>query len=344
MNKFIFSSALIVALLAVSCTPKVGRSISKTYAPLPLNEPVEIYLDRESVPSGAEQLGTVKISDSGFTNKCDSASVVEHIKNEARQIGGNAAVITKHTRPSFWGSTCHQMEASLLNISDFSAPPSLDAQMAESTSKAPRLLPSMKIAANFGYGWRTAKTIDTDAAMKDYINDLKSGPVWDASFNYYFNDSYGLGLLYNAYSANANAMASRDINYDGVIDGYGNLNTKDNITFIGPAFLIRLSQNQTWIFNMSVGIGYIGYTSKATFLNETIKTTGATVGFQAGVGVEYKFSKNWGIGADLSSISGLLNQVTLNENGRKSTIKLPEDQREGLGNIRLSMGVRYYIK
>lgn len=321
-----------ILYLLASCSPKVTSTMAKSYPSLPSETPVKVFY-KEDIPAGSEEIGKVRVSDTGFSTGCDSLTVISKIKNEARKAGGNAVLIIEHKKPSVWGSSCHQMTAMVLNVSDLSAPTLAKDNSEESPTPVllseSRMLPRFNLAVNGGYGWRTAKLADgIEGLEKDYLKKLMSGFVWNASANYYFNDNYGLGLSYSAYSASTSL-------YD--------LKSNDLITYVGPAFLMRFSQNQKWIFNMSLGVGYIGYSSTHKSNGENLKLTGGTVGFETSIGGEYKFSKNWGVGATLSTNSGLLNSMTVNKNGYKQKIDLGKDEKEGLGQIRIAVGFRYYI-
>lgn len=352
MKKTLFLTGIICILFLSSCAPKVTSRMTKLYEPLPEETPVLVFSSQNSVPEKAEILGEVKIKDSGFSTNCDSLTVINKIKNEARKSGGNAVIILKHKKPSIWGSSCHQMEAAILNITDFNKTTSLE-NMADNTdmndyketktvqnSKKERLLPQFMIAINGGYGWRTAKLADNiEGDEKDFLRKMKNGPAWNASANYFFNDNYGLGLTYSGFSASNSSMATQKD------DGQsGAFKMNDMITYIGPSFLMRFSSNQKWIFNANIGIGYIGYSSKSNFLDNEMRINGSSVGVLYELGVEYKLSKNWGIGANFSCIGGTLGTLHKEENGYKETVKLSKDEREGLGQIRLGLGVRYYLK
>ncbi|MDR3140485.1 MAG: hypothetical protein LBU37_01965 [Tannerellaceae bacterium] len=79
-------------------------------------EDVKVFGVEDIEPDDAELLGTVKIDDSGFSTNCGLDVVIDKAKTEARKIGGNAIKITKHTPPSIWGSSCHQITADILKV------------------------------------------------------------------------------------------------------------------------------------------------------------------------------------------------------------------------------------
>lgn len=288
----------------------------------------------------------VTISDAGFTVTCDSTTVINRIKDEARKIGGNAVCITEHKKPSFWGSSCHQMTAIILKVKDFAqSNDSIDNSVKELTEVQNAImkpvLPKFKIGANIGYGWRRADLGDLEGDQRDFYKKMMSGIIWDGSFHYYFNDTYGLGLLYYSYSASNSIYAQMTAP---VIET-GMLNSKTAITFIGPAFVMRAATNdRKWFLNLSMGVGYLGYYIKETINNHYSKEEGATAGLQWSAGGEYKFSNHWGISADFTMITGLVNKTNINIDGNKTVEKYEQGSGIGLGQFRLTTGLRYYFK
>jgi hypothetical protein len=347
--KFHFLIAVVAVFTFTACSPRIGTMVTKTYPPLENSEPVVVFMNAASVPSNNESLGVVSITDSGFSIQCDSLTVVEHLKSEARKAGGNAVVVTEYVKPSFFGSSCHQMTGTILRIADFdSETNTISAGTAQLASvqviKPERKLSRITLAADFGYGWRTAPlSPDLGSFEREYYKGLMSGLIGDASFNYYFSDNMGVGLLYSAYNASQNMYGSMS---DGYGSQEGSLKTTDRIDFLGPAFLMRFPlRSEKWIFNCSLGLGYLGYSSKTTFPNLLRKIQGSTFGESVAIGLEYKIEKNLAIGLSCSSIAGVLTSFTKEENGSKQsyTVENSKDG-EGLGHIQFLLGLRYYLK
>lgn len=105
----------ITILSLISCAPKVRTSLAQTanYSALPFNEEVYVFEKEDSLPPIIQELGEIKISDSGFTTQCSYEQVLERAKIEARKAGGNTLVITEHKLPGF-ASSCHRIVARLL--------------------------------------------------------------------------------------------------------------------------------------------------------------------------------------------------------------------------------------
>ena len=64
------------------------------------------------------------------------------------------------------------------------------------------------------------------------------------------------------------------------------------------------------------------------------------MGFVTDIGYDIAISKQVAFGATLSAVSGTLSEATYTENGISQTQKLDNDNREGLGHITLSLGLR----
>jgi hypothetical protein len=104
------------SLILLSCNPKVSTLIKKTYPTLNYKDEVRIFTLSDSVPKNAEELGIVKFEDTGFSTNCGWDVAIETIKIEARKVGGNSIKIISEKAPSYWGSSCHRVNAKILRI------------------------------------------------------------------------------------------------------------------------------------------------------------------------------------------------------------------------------------
>lgn len=99
-----------------SCTPKITTNISKRYVPINYREDIRVLGIEDTIPVNSEEIGTVKIGDTGFSGNCSWDEVIDKAKMEARRIGGNAIKITNYIPPSALGSSCHRITATILKI------------------------------------------------------------------------------------------------------------------------------------------------------------------------------------------------------------------------------------
>ncbi len=337
-----------------SCNPRVSNVMIKTYPSLSPETTVKVFEKQELVPANAESLGIISVGDAGMTVNCDSLSMINLLKNKAKTFGANAVLITKHTKPSFWGSSCHQFTATVLRIKDISeiqdssntddtAQKNSPTYVSNSTNDIiyrNRKLPRWELGVDAGYSIRTASiAADLNAEQRSVAQDLSSGFGWDVYADYYFTDWYGIRLVYTQYNASSDRTA---------IDAYGITTsmTKDIILFIGPAFMCRLATNNAkLIFQTGVGLGYTGY--KSTCIMENIykpSLYGGTIGAYFVLGLEYKFLENLGIAANFSGTTGALSGMTLEMNGSTQEIHFPDTYKEGLGLLNFQLGLRFHIQ
>lgn len=106
-------------LILSSCAPKISTSISKNYSALDYREEVRVFGLQDPVPNNSEELGVLKIGDTGFSTNCGWDVVINKAKIEARKVGGNAVKITDHIPPSAFGSSCHRITAKILKVESF---------------------------------------------------------------------------------------------------------------------------------------------------------------------------------------------------------------------------------
>jgi len=333
---------IICAISVCSCSPKITTNITKSAPAYESKHPVAIYRSDSQLPQGAEELGTVQINNSNwFAARCNEAAVLSAAIDEAAKAGGDALLITETPMPNVWNN-CYQMEAVIFKLpfrfSESEILRNENIYYSSDLLKGGQIAPRVTFAANVGYGWRTAKLASNiPANLKPFAKNLMNGFTWDASVAYFFNDNYGISMNFLNYRASYGEY--------GTLSGApGTLKMIDNIYFIAPAFVARYpTKNQKWLFDVSSALGYIYYNHEEIFNKPLGKLYGGTLGFQTAVGVEYRISQVVGIGANAKLTSGVLKSVTSEENGQKQKRSMGDDG-EGLGQLSLMLGVRFYIK
>ena len=206
--------------------------------------------------------------------------------------------------------------------------------------KKVRQLPQVVLKANAGYGWRTADIYEEfNDYMKDFITHLKSGFAWDASCDYFWHDKLGVRAIFYQYRASHSDFAQNLDTWE-----YGTLTIKDQINYFGPAFVFRQPfRDNTFIFDAHGGFGYMEYKSNLTFVSDKIKMNGSTLGAQMGAGLECRVIPQLGIGINMQMTIGTITIFHYETNGEKTT-ETSEDKAEGLAQIKIGAGIRYYIK
>ena len=86
----------------------------------------------------------------------------------------------------------------------------------------------------------------------------------------------------------------------------------------------------------------MGYKDRLFFDNvEQIKITAGTLGTNMAVGYDIGISQNFGIGFKLSLMGGTFRDYKQTKDGITTNETMPEKQFEGLGTIKLSIGLRF---
>ena len=123
--KKIYFLVIGVGFLFGACSPRITTQLSKSYSPLDYKQDIKVLGLSDPVPGKTEDLGVVKIEDTGFSTNCAYEVVVDAAKTEARRVGGNAIKIIDHVPPSVMGSSCHNIIAKILLVPDFNALPEM---------------------------------------------------------------------------------------------------------------------------------------------------------------------------------------------------------------------------
>ena len=179
----------------------------------------------------------------------------------------------------------------------------------------------VSVMPSVGYAWRTAempKGITYEE--RNYIKGLKKGVNFDISAYYHVNPILGVGLKFSNYSASSDGRLSVMDNQGNVVTG--NVSTKDNITFFGPALMISNFSEQTrHKMFIDMGLGVISYTTKTG----SVKGTGSNLGAELNFGYQYQVSKNFLIGPKLGLTAGTLSKMKFNG----VTYEFGEEEKEG---------------
>ena len=129
-----FKSLVLVHLavfLFSSCAPVMRVGIvdkKKGYPPLEEDAHVAIYNKPQQIPIEYEKLGKISLvcshefAKKDDTTKCNSTSVFRAAKSKAKEIGGNAILLTKYKEPTIVKSY-YLLNADVLRVFDFSSPP-----------------------------------------------------------------------------------------------------------------------------------------------------------------------------------------------------------------------------
>ena len=345
MMKINVFQALMSILLLTSCAARVTSTIHQTHLPLSDEEKVIVFGLHEEVPPNAEKLGTVRVGDSGLTIRCDFVTVLAKAKTEARKVGGNVLSITEHRIPDFW-STCHRITTEVFRMEGIER--YVDAARTADTDDA--LIdaivydfPRFRFAMDGGWQRRTARLADgMDASMRQHYRNMLSGFHGDIRAAYFFDERNGIELMFSRQMFGNSPSGTVTFTNDDISIS-GRLNHRTSFDYIGVNYVIRLFDSQrknSWLF--SAGLGYMGYNSRMNFDGtERLRMTASTLGSTLGIGYDIGISDSFGIGFKLSVISGTFRNFRHTIDGVTASGTMPDGEFEGLGTIRLSVGIRF---
>lgn len=353
MYKIFFSCALLLVLLA-SCSHKVVRTNYKAPDTGSTDCPVIIKKQLKET-SGLENIGEVKLSDSGVSLWCSEKKAMEILKRDACNIKADIVYIAEEAPPDFF-STCYRCRAVFYKyksgISE-GAKDSLSKRIAAIPVEEPKPLapkgpkpvfPRLRLAVTGGYGYLTAPIAsDIPPFMKPFLEDLKSGAFYGFDAAYYFTEKYGVGFRY--YNFNSSAMLQGNIYImkpDSTLK-LGKLGDDVSISFIGPSFNSRyLSPGRKHSFLYNIGLGYLGYNSKKVIVDKFLMT-GSTVGLLYEIAYDYSLSSDISIGVQVAYISGVLTAYDWNDGTTTKRVNLDNKNYEGISHLDLGIGLRYLI-
>ena len=109
--KFAIIVSLTLILTACASTISTTRT-SYNVSPTPISEPILVYGIKDALPVNSQNIGTIRIGDSGFSVNCGWEQVIEKAKNACRNMGGNGIQLISVEEPDI-SSTCYRITANV---------------------------------------------------------------------------------------------------------------------------------------------------------------------------------------------------------------------------------------
>lgn len=118
---------IIVTGSLVSCSTSMRTSRLVDLPPTPSTQPIPVYGLNDQLLGDFQNIGSITITDSGFSVNCGYDAVISKAQQECRKLGGNCIKLTSITEPNI-RSTCYQItamalrmpEAEFLNVDEIS--------------------------------------------------------------------------------------------------------------------------------------------------------------------------------------------------------------------------------
>ena len=306
--------------LFCGCSLRVLTEVRADY-PAQSAERVMVYGTDEAVPEGADTVGSIRVLDSGLTTKCRYAQVLQMAAERTAACGGNALHIDAHSQPNFW-SNCHRLNGTMLRVPErvVTATTRQEIQRMEALqdeAEAARMLeksmadeerPRQMLRVSVGPSWITSRVYVTQTR---FFKGRRAIDVY-ADYEYQWRKGWGLGanFAYNRAS----------------FGSYGSFTQ----TYLGPSLLYAYRRPRRIGMEIALGLG-VGYYA------ELGGYTAFGMGMQSRLGVEYLFTKHFGIGLQLISFSCYYPKP------KEAEIVLKENEEYRLDRVSVQLGLQYYF-
>jgi hypothetical protein len=210
-----------------------------------------------------------------------------------------------------------------------------------------------RISIQGGYGYRTGSTKDARQAMintgfsadaaNSYYRAIKFGMQGSGQVHYMFWQQNGLGIDYNFFYSKASASGNMDPG-DGYTRIYGTMSEDIYTQFAGLSWYTHQWISPARLKYYSIlSVGLAMYRNETRIIYSPVLLTGNSLGTNLETGLEYFFSEKIALGIGLSYFQSTLGKVTVNNGSSIQEVELEDKQREGLGRLNLSAGLKIYF-
>lgn len=182
-----------------------------------------------------------------------------------------------------------------------------------------RELPRNTISLNVGPGLVTSEIV-TYRGFTPTKYRTSSSLDYVLSYEHLYSDGFGFGV----------EVSQMHIDRDGCL----------NLFYVGPKAVYAKMLSPKWRFHVSLGLGYaaddgnMGYTADGSTDWDNLLHGIGTVD---NVGFDYRFNRHFGVGAQIRSM------VTIFPKHSGYSKKEGRFVREGIDNVSLQFGARYYF-
>ena len=341
MRRF-YISLFLVALLAAGCSPRVTSTLIKSKASLEPEAEVTVLQADNEQPENAVILETLQLSGDDYD------ALIEMAKDKSREAGGNVVKIVKHLSPdvccprhrvsaiAFWADDSPLPDGANKVSRDF-----LDEKL--NITKGPS--GALRIALQGGAGYRVGRGIQNlSTVMKLHEDKMRLGPIYSADISYFFSNNVGAGIrVQGLFSYDILPGSSKDLSGNTVS---GNLEDYVNILFFGPVLSYRIPVNKmTNALLFRFGYGFVHYSIWEKVMNgATYKSVSFDPGLMLELGYDFAISRHFAVGASLTYITSRVWGYSITDSkGNTTYIQQDREKAESLGNIGLSIGIRYNL-
>lgn len=175
-----------------------------------------------------------------------------------------------------------------------------------------------RFAIGGGYAYRLGKIDKTgDSKLDEMSKKLRHGYTVDADGQYFFKESWGLGLNANFCSA---STSGDNINIPGTEQAV-NYKETQNFIYVGASFVGR-TEFEKFLLVSNVGVGPLFFNTDINMNGVSLNGSKTTFGLNAGIAGEYKVNSKTGVGLKLSYVMGSIENLNVEGQNVKSEEKI----------------------
>ena len=188
-----------------------------------------------------------------------------------------------------------------------------------------------RFAIGGGYAYRLGEEEKTGNAALDAMNKkLRHGFTVDADAQYFFKETWGVGLNANFCSASTSGENIRLPDVDNAM----NLKEVQSVIYIGPTFVGR-NVSEKFMLITNIGLGPIFFNTDMNFSGQSLVGKQTTLGVNAGIAGEYKLNGKTGIGLELSYVMGTINSINIEGQ------KIQKEQEVSVSNLMATLFISF---
>ncbi len=175
-----------------------------------------------------------------------------------------------------------------------------------------------RFAIGGGYAYRLGEIDKTgDSKLDEMSKKLRHGYTVDADGQYFFKESWGLGLNANFCSA---STSGDNINIPGTEQAV-NYKETQNFIYVGASFVGR-TEFEKFLLVSNVGVGPLFFNTDMNMSGVNVNGSKTTFGLNAGIAGEYKVNSKTGVGLKLSYVMGSIENLNVEGQNVKSEEKI----------------------
>ena len=204
------------------------------------------------------------------------------------------------------------------------------------------MLPKIRLYGGSGFSYRTAPVAaGLPAVLTDYFKRSKYGIQWNAGFDWYFSEKYGIGAGFSHFHALVTAF-NMIMYFNGSPYDTANLQDYYRMSYADLHLSRRmLMARQHICLVVSAGAGYTGYSDQAVVASNAVLIKGSSLGLSAGLSLDYHIFKGLTLGMDAGFIYGSMRNIVAN--GIKyRLIDYTGQKYENLSRFNMGLELRYY--